>query len=190
MFLSLVAALSIPATAATWEVDGVHSQVGFSVTHMTVSTVRGTFGAVSGTIEYDPANPTAAKFSGKVGIASVDTNNADRDAHLVSPDFFDVAKFPEMSFESKSVRNVTATGFELVGDLTLRGVRKEVVFKVAKLAPEMTDPWGAVKSGTTATTVINRKDFGVSWNKQLDQGGWMVSDEVAVQLELELKKVK
>jgi polyisoprenoid-binding protein YceI len=184
--LSLLA----PAHAASYEVDAAHSTIGFSVTHMAVSTVRGVFGTVTGTVDYDPANVAASKFSGKIGIASVDTNNAERDTHLKNPDFFDAAKFPEMTFTSKSVRNVTADGFEVVGDLTLHGVTKEVVFKVKKLAADKVDPWGNTKSGTIATTTINRQDFGVSWNKALDQGGWVVSDDVQVELLLELTKKK
>jgi polyisoprenoid-binding protein YceI len=189
---SLIPALflmfSAPALAATYEVDAAHSQVGFSVSHMMVSKVRGHFGTVTGVVEYDPANVAATKVNGKVGIASVDTANADRDKHLVSPDFFDVAKFPEMTFVSKGVRNVTATTFDLVGDLTLRGVTREVVFRVNKLAADVKDPWGNTKSGTTATTVLNRQDFGVAWNTKLDTGGYVVGDEVAVTLELELTR--
>lgn len=189
MLFALVSLLA-PAFAATYEVDAAHSTIGFSVTHMSVSTVRGVFGTVTGTIEYDPANVAASKFEGKVGVGSVDTNNNDRDAHLKNPDFFDAVKFPEMTFASKSVRNVTADGFEVVGDLTIRGVTKEVVFKVKKLAAEKVDPWQNTKSGTVATAVINRKDFGVSWNKAIDQGGWVVGDEVNVELLLELSKKK
>jgi polyisoprenoid-binding protein YceI len=185
---SMLLSLALSASAATWEVDAAHSTIGFSVTHMSVSTVRGVFGTVNGTIEYDPANVAASKFTGTVATASVDTNNAERDGHLKNADFFDVVKFPEMKFASKSVRNVTTDAFEVVGDLTIHGITKEVVFKVKKPAPAMVDPWGATKSGTTATATINRKDFGVSWNKQLDTGGWVVSDEVAVELLLELKK--
>lgn len=185
---ALVLMSSLPAFAATYEVDAAHSQVGFSVSHMTVSKVRGAFGTVSGTIQYDPANVPATRVDGKVGIGSVDTANVDRDKHLVSPDFFDAVKFPEMTFVSKSVKNVTSTTFDLVGDLTLHGVTKEVVFKVNKLAPDVKDPWGNTKSGTTATTTLNRQDFGIAWNTKLDSGGYVVGDEVAVTLELELTK--
>jgi polyisoprenoid-binding protein YceI len=185
---ALLLGVSLPAFAATYEVDPVHSQVGFSVTHMTVSTVRGVFGKVTGTVEYDAANVAATKVNGTVTIDSVDTNNADRDKHLVSPDFFDAAKFPSMTFTSKAVKNVTKTTFDLVGDLTIRGVTKEVTFKVNRLAPDMKDPWGNVKSGTIATTTINRQDFGVAWNTKLDQGGYVVGDDVAISLELELLK--
>jgi polyisoprenoid-binding protein YceI len=185
---ALLLGVSLPAFAATYEVDPVHSQVGFSVTHMTVSTVRGVFGKVTGTVEYDAANVAATKVNGTVSIDSVDTNNADRDKHLVSPDFFDATQFPSMTFTSKAVKNVTKTTFDLVGDLTIRGVTKEVTFKVNRLAPDMKDPWGNVKSGTIATTTINRQDFGVAWNTKLDQGGYVVGDDVAISLELELLK--
>lgn len=186
--LSLTLALATPAVAATYEVDASHSQVGFSVTHMMVSTVRGSFGTVSGTIEYDPKNVAATKVSGKVTVASVDTNNADRDTHLKSAEFFGVDLFPEMTLKSKSVKNIGRTGFDLVTDLTIHGVTKEVVFHVNSLSADFTDPWGNVKAGTSATATINRQDFGVSWNKTLDQGGLVVGDEVALQLDLELLK--
>lgn len=178
------------AHAATYEVDPAHSMVGFSVTHMGFSTVRGFFGTVSGTVEIDPSNPSTARVDGKVGVESVNTMNQDRDDHLRNPDFFDVARFPEMTFRSTAVRNVTNDGFDLVGDFTLHGVTKEVVFHVARLSAERTDPWGNTKVATTATTTLNRKDFGMSWNKQLDQGGWLVGEEVQVTLDLELKKTK
>lgn len=189
MFASwLAVALATPAFAATYEVDGAHSQIGFSVSHMSVSTVRGAFGTVTGTVTYDPAKVEATQVTGKVGIASVDTNNADRDKHLVAPDFFDAVKFPEMTFTSTAVKNVTKDAFDLVGDLTLHGVTKPVTFHVNKLAPDVKDPWGNTKSGTTATAKINRQDFGVSWNKALDQGGYVVGDEVSITLDLELLK--
>jgi polyisoprenoid-binding protein YceI len=188
LFAMLALALSTPAFATTYEVDGAHSQIGFSVTHMMVSTARGTFGTVSGTVEWDPKNVAATKVSGKVDISSVDTNNADRDTHLKSPEFFDVAQFPEMTLVSKSVKNIKATGFDLVTDLTLHGVTKEVVFHVNTLSGEFKDPWGNIKVGTVATAKINRQDFGVSWNKGLDQGGYIVGDEVSIQLDLELLK--
>lgn len=188
---ALLALFSISlASAATYEVDPAHSMVGFSVAHMSFSTVRGFFGTMSGTVEWDAANPAATKVAGKVSVDSVNTMNADRDAHLKKPDFFDAVRFPEMTFASTAVRNVTADGFDLVGNITIRGVTKEVVFKVKKLSAERTDPWGATKVATTATTTLNRQDFGVSFNQNLDQGGYLVGNDVTVTLDLELKKVK
>ncbi len=188
LLVSLLLAASAPAFATTYDVDPVHSQIGFAVTHMMVSTVHGSFSVVSGTVEYDAAHPENTKVTGKIGIASVDTNSVDRDKHLVSADFFDAAAFPEMTFTSTAVKNVTKTTFDLVGDLTIRGKTKPVTFKVNRLAPEFKDPWGNIKSGTSATATINRQDFGVAWNTALDGGGYVVGDEVALTLDLELLK--
>lgn len=187
MSLLLLAATAF-AAPVTYEIDPVHSYVGFEITHMMVSTVRGEFGSVSGTLTWDPAKPTATTANGVVGVASVDTRDPKRDEHLRAPDFFDAAKFPEMKFTSKEVKNVGKDGFDLVGDLTIRGVTKSVTFRVATPAAERTDPWKNVKSGTRATTVINRQDFGVTWNQSLDQGGLLVGDEVKITLELELNR--
>lgn len=181
---------SSSALAATYQVDPSHTRVGFSVSHMMVSTVRGEFGTVAGTVDYDPANVAATKVDATVGITSVDTRDAKRDEHLRSPDFFDAVKFPEMKFKSKAVKNVTPTTFDLVGDLTIRGVTKEVTFKVNKLAADRKDPWGNTKSGTRATATINRQDFGVTWNNTLDGGGVLVGDEVTIELDVELNKNK
>ncbi len=186
--LTLSFAAATPAFAATYTVDSSHSHIGFSVTHMMVSTVRGSFGTVSGTVEYDPANIAATKVNATVGVASVDTRDGKRDDHLRAPDFFDAKKFPEMKFVSKSVRNVTDTTFDVVGDLTLRGVTKEVVLTATKLPEARKDPWGNVKTGTHVTGKINRKDFGVSWSANLDGGGVVVGDEVTIDLDVELAK--
>lgn len=182
--LSLLA--STPALAATYTIDASHTRVGFAVTHMMVSTVRGEFGTVEGSIDYDPKNLAATKVNAKVAVASVDTRDAKRDDHLRSSDFFDAAKFPEMTFVSKSVKNVGKDGFDLVGDLTIRGVTREVTFRVKPFSPEYKDPWGNYKVGTSATAKINRQDFGVSWNKALDSGGYIVGDEVTIELDVEM----
>lgn len=184
--LSLLA--STPSLAATYTVDAAHTRVGFAVTHMMVSTVRGEFGTVEGTVDYDPKNIAATKVNAKVAIASIDTRDAKRDDHLRSADFFDAAKFPEMTFVSKAVKNVSQDGFDLVGDLTIRGVTREVTFRVKPFSPEHKDPWGNYKIGTSATAKINRQDFGVSWNKTLDGGGYIVGDEVTIELDVELAR--
>jgi polyisoprenoid-binding protein YceI len=181
---------SSSAFAATYDVDPSHTRVGFSLTHMMVSTVRGEFGVVSGTVDWDPANVAATKVDAKVGVTSVDTRDAKRDEHLRSPDFFDVAKFTDMTLKSKSVKNITAEGFDLVGDLTIRGVTKEVTFKVKTLPGDRKDPWGNMKTGTRATATINRQDFGVKWNTQIDGGGYIVGDEVTIELDIELARRK
>jgi len=185
-----LASFAAPAFAASYTVDAEHSRVGFSVTHMTVSTVRGEFGTVTGAVEYDPANITATKVTATVGIASVDTRDQKRDDHLKSPDFFDATKFPDMTFTSTSVKNVKKDSFDLVGKLTIRGVTKDVTFNVKTFSPEVKDPWGNTKIGTSATAKINRQDFGVSWNSTLDSGGYVVGDEVDIQLDIEMSKNK
>ncbi len=187
MLLSLILSLS-SAIAATYQVDASHSRVGFAVSHMMVSTVRGEFGTVSGTVDYDPANVSATKVSAEVSVVSVATREAKRDEHLESAEFLDAAKFPSMTFVSKSVKNPSSTGFDLVGDLTIRGVKKEVTFRVNPISKEYKDPWGNVKAGTSATATINRQDFGVSWNATLDGGGYVVGDDVKIELDIELLK--
>lgn len=177
-----------PALAASYTIDPGHSRVGFSITHMMVSTVRGEFGTFSGTIEYDAANVGATKIDGKVGLASINTRDTKRDDHLKSPDFFDVSKYTEATFKSKSVKNITDKTFDVVGDMTIRGVTKEVTFTVGKLPEARKDPWGNMKSGTRATATINRKDFGMVWNKDLDGGGYIVGDDVAIEIDLEVAK--
>lgn len=184
----LLLAASAFAAPVTYEIDPVHSYVGFEVAHMMVSTVRGSFGTVSGTLTWDPAKPAATTATGVVGVTSVDTRDAKRDEHLRAPDFFDAVKFPEMKFVSREVKNVGKDGFDLIGDLTIRGVTKPVTFRVATPAPERTDPWKNVKSGTRATATIDRQDFGVSFNQTLDQGGLLVGDEVKITLDLELNR--
>jgi len=187
--LVLLAGLSTPAFAASFTVDPIHTRVGFAVGHMMVTTVRGEFGGVSGSVEFDPTNLPATKVTAEIDANSVDTRYADRDTHLKSPDFFDVATSPSLKFVSKSVKNVGKDGsFELVGDLTIRGITKEVTLKVAPFSAEYKDPWGNVKVGTRAVGVVNRKDFGMVWNKSLDSGGYLVGEEVQIELDVELKK--
>ncbi len=182
--------LALPSTqAASYEVDASHSRVGFSVVHMTISTVRGSFGSVVGSVEYDEKNVSATKVSGTITVSSVSTGEAKRDAHLVGADFFDAAGFPTMTFTSTSVKNVSATGFDLVGNLTMRGVTKEVTLHLDPFSAEIKDPWGGTRRATKAKGTLNRKDFGVSWSAMMDGGGFVVSDEVQIELDIELKKI-
>ncbi|MCP4805881.1 MAG: YceI family protein [Proteobacteria bacterium] len=182
---------SLNAEAAAYAIDASHSQVGFSVTHMTISTVRGEFGEVSGTIEFDPEDIAATKVEAKVGLGSVDTNNVKRDDHLKGADFFDADKFTEATFTNSKVDNIAKDGsFDVIGSLDLHGVQKEITFHFAPVTGEITDPWGNTKRGGSASTVINRQDFGISWNSTMDAGGLAVGDEVTIQVDLELVKAK
>jgi polyisoprenoid-binding protein YceI len=176
---------SLSALAESWTVDAAHSTVGFSVRHMMVSNVKGAFGKFTASVDGSPADPTTAKISATIEIASVDTRDTKRDDHLRSADFFDAAKFPQMTFTSTKVEKVSATTAKVTGDLTLRGVTKPVVLDVEYTQPVKT-PWGKSVVGATATGKISRKDFGVAWSKTLDGGGLVVGDDVTIQIELEL----
>lgn len=191
---SLVAAvlavplLSAPAFAADYAIDTTHSQVGFRVKHMMVANVRGRFKAFDAKLSYDPKNVAATTIEATVQTASIDTDTQKRDDHLRSPDFFDAAKFPELTFKSKKVTGKDGKLF-VTGDLTLHGVTKEVVLEVEGPTPEYKDPYGNTKIGATATTRINREDFGLKWNVALETGGVLVGKEVDITLELEFTQV-
>lgn len=189
--LSLAAlslALSTPAAAATWQIDPSHSRVGFKVRHMMVSWVQGQFHDVAGTVEYDPANPAATKADVTVQIASVDTNEEKRDAHLVSADFFDAATHPTMTFRNATVRKAKGDQVELQGDLTIRGVSQPVTLVVTGLGQPVTDAWGNYRVGASASATIDRQAFGVSWNDTMDAGGVVVGDEVQLVIDVELTR--
>ena len=186
------AAAQAPAPAAAaapnaWTIDTSHSQAGFAVKHMMVSTVRGSFGKTEGTVTWDGKDVSSIKADATIDTTTITTNNEKRDTHLKSPDFFDVAKFPTITFKSKRAEAAGAGKFKLIGDLTLRGVTKEVTLDVEGPSQPLVAQ-GRTRIGATATTKINRQDYGVSWSRQLDGGGVVVSDEVVITLELELVK--
>ena len=178
------------AGAANWQIDPAHSAALFKVRHMMISSVTGEFGKIAGAVNYDPADPAKSTVEVTIDTTSLNTRVADRDNHLKSPDFFDVAKFPTMTFKSKRVEKAGDVKLKVTGDLTLRGVTKEVALEVDGPQPEVKDPWGNVRTGASATTRINRQDFGVSWNKTMDGGGLVVGDEVTVTIDLEMIKQK
>jgi polyisoprenoid-binding protein YceI len=188
--VSAPAAAQAPAAAAgpnTWNIDTAHTQSAFAVKHMMVSTVRGSFGKTEGTITYDGKDISSIKADVTIDATTITTNNEKRDTHLKSPDFFDVAKFPTITFKSKSATAAGAGKFKLVGDLTMRGVTKEVTLDVEGPSQPLVAQ-GRTRIGATATTKVNRQDYGVSWSRSLDGGGVVVSDEVVITLELELVK--
>jgi len=178
-------ALAIGARADEWQIDPVHSAAQFSVRHLMVSTVRGQFGKTTGTVQYDPANPSAASIQAEVDVSTIDTRVAKRDAHLKSPDFFDVEKFPTITFKSTKVESAGAGAFKVTGDLTIRGVTKPVVFNVEGLTAPIKDRNG-LRMGAAATAKINRQDFGITWNRAIEAGGVTVGDEVTITIDTEL----
>jgi polyisoprenoid-binding protein YceI len=194
MIRNLVIATALVATpalasAADFNVDPTHSTASFTVKHMMVSTVRGEFGKISGTASWEKPDYSDAKVEVTIDASTIDTREPKRDGHLKSPDFFDVAKFPNLTFVSKRVTKGKEKGhLALVGDLTIHGVTKEVTFDVTQPSPEQKTPFGTTVVGAEAKTKINRKDFGLVWNKTLDGGGVLVSDEVNLDVNLELTK--
>lgn len=186
----LLLALPILASAATWNIDPDHTNIGFKVRHLMVSNVKGSFEKHSGTIDINDKDITKSKVEVTIDTNSINTNVQKRDEHLRSADFLDVAKFPAMTFVSKKVAKAGKDRLKVTGDLTLHGVTKEVVLDVEPISKESKDPWGNLRRGTTATTKINRKDFGLVWNKALETGGVAVGEEVLITLEIEMIKAQ
>ncbi|MBI4061774.1 MAG: polyisoprenoid-binding protein [Elusimicrobia bacterium] len=182
--LAVVLALLTPASKAeTYDIDSTHSEIGFRIRHL-VGRVPGRFTKFSGTIDFTPGKPETWKVEAAIDPASINTDNEKRDAHLRAPDFFDVANHPAMSFKSAKVTDVKGESAKLHGDLTMRGVAKRVVLDL-ELGGTTKDPWGNRRAGFSAKGRINRKDFGIVWNKTLDAGGLMLGEEVDVIIEVE-----
>jgi polyisoprenoid-binding protein YceI len=171
-----------------WQIDPAHSAAQFSVRHMMVSTIRGTFEKMSGTVLWDGKDFTTASVEVAIETASITTREPKRDAHLKSADFFDAEKFPMLSFKSAKIEPAGPGKAKMTGDLTIRGVARPVVFEVEGPTPQIKDPYGFVRAGATATTRINRQDFGVSWNALLDAGGVVVGDEVTITIDIEIMR--
>jgi polyisoprenoid-binding protein YceI len=180
--------ISAPALAADYTLDGSHSYVGFSVRHMMVANQRGQFHDVSGTLTVHEADLTKSRVEVAIGVASIDTHEPKRDEHLKAADFFDVAKYPSITFKSSKVERAKDGRLKISGDLTMHGVSKRVVLDAEPLSPESKDPFGNIKRGTSATTKLNRKDFGLVWNKLLETGGVAVGEEITITLELEFTR--
>lgn len=185
VFLGLLVALPAQAAPVTYKVDVDHSTVGFQIRHL-FSQVKGRFDKFQGTIVFDPDAPASTKVEGSIDVASINTNNQKRDNHLRNPDFFDAAKYPQITFRSTGVTDVDAakkTG-KLNGILSMHGVERPIVLDVVYLG-EGKDPWGNRRSGFTATTTLNRKDFGITWNEALESGGLLLGEEVQVEIQVE-----
>ena len=176
-------------TTTTWQIDPAHSAVEFAVKHMMFTTVRGRFKDVKGTIEVDEQNPSRSTVNVEIAAASIDTGVADRDAHLRSADFLDTEKFPTITFRSRRVDGAIREGeaFKLVGDLTIKGKTVEVALDSVYLGAGK-DPWGNFKSGAEASTKIDRREFGLTWNQALETGGILVGNDIRIELQIQAVK--
>ena len=185
---ALAAAMSLPAAAATstWQIDPNHSAAQFAVRHLAISTVRGAFTKVSGTVQMDDKDISKSSVEVTIDAASVDTRVADRDKDLRSDHFFDTAKYPTLTFKSTRVEQVAPGMLKVTGDLTIHGTTKQVVLEVEGPTAPVKDPWGNQRAAASASTKINRQDFGVKWNATMDNGGVVVGDEVSITIDVEL----
>jgi polyisoprenoid-binding protein YceI len=184
---ALFAFLAFTGSAfAGWDLDPNHTAIQFKVKHLMVSSVKGDFEKFSGKVEYDPKNVLKSTADITIDAASLNTRIAKRDEHLKSPDFFDVAKYPTITFKSTGVKKGKGGTLQMAGDLTIHGITKPVVLKIEGPSKIAKDPWGNSHVGGSASTKFNRKDFGLTWNKTLETGGVMVGDEIEVTIDLEL----
>jgi polyisoprenoid-binding protein YceI len=172
---------------ATFNIDSTHSSANFSIKHMMIAKVHGGFEKVSGTLLLDSSDITKSSIDASIDAASINTREAQRDAHLKSADFFDVEKYPTLNFKSKKITK-DGDDLKITGDMTIHGVTKEVTFEVEGPSAEMKDPYGNIKIGISATTKIKRKDFGLSWNAALEAGGVLVGDDVSISLDIQFAK--
>ncbi len=190
-FLALAAALAIPTLAVaettTWNIDPKHSDATFAVKHLVISTVRGEFGKTTGAVALDEKDVTRSTVEATIETGTIDTRVADRDTHLKSPDFFDVAKYPTITFKSTKVEKAGEGKLKVTGNLTIKDVTKPVVLEVTGPTKEIKDPWGNTRRGLHATTKLNRQDYGLKWSKTIEAGP-VVGDEVAVEINGELIK--
>ena len=186
--MGLMAALAMPGVAAAseWVIDSSHTTAQFSVKHMMVTSVRGHFDKVAGTVNLDDKDPSKSTVQFEMDAASINTRDAKRDAHLKSPDFFDADKNPKITFTSTKITRAGKDKYKVLGDLTMRGVTKPVTLQVEAPTTVVKNPWGVPVRGVVAKTRINRKDWGLNWNKALEAGGVLVGDNVDIQVEAEL----
>jgi polyisoprenoid-binding protein YceI len=184
----LAAVLTLPAAAATteWQIDPMHSSAQFAVKHLAISTVRGAFTSVKGTVQFDDQDITKSSVDVTIDVNSVDTRVPARDKDLLSDHFFDVAHFPTITFKSTKVEQVAPGKLKVTGNLTIHGVTKEVALDLDGPTAPIKDPWGNQRMAINATTTINRQDFGVKWNATMDNGGLVVGNDVAITIDSEV----
>lgn len=178
-------AASTDTATTTWKLDPAHSTAEFKVKHMMISNVKGTFSGLSGVLTEHKTDSTLSTVEASIPVATVNTHDEQRDGHLKSADFFDAEKFPEMTFKSTAVNQTGEGEYAVTGDLSVHGVTRPVTFKVEGPSAPAKDPWGNMRIGLAATTKINRKDFGLSWNTALEAGGFLVGDDVTLTLEVQ-----
>jgi polyisoprenoid-binding protein YceI len=179
---------AVQPQVSTWNLDPVHSTAEFKVKHMMISNVKGQFSGIKGSLMHDEANPANSRVEAAIDATSINTRDPQRDAHLKSADFFDVEKFPALTFTSTRVTRNSDGETEVAGDLTIHGVTRTVVFTVEGPSEPAKDPWGNTRLGLAATTKINRKDFGLTWNAALETGGILVGDDVTISLDMQFVK--
>jgi polyisoprenoid-binding protein YceI len=172
--------------ALAYNIDSAHSGVHFKVRHLMISSVRGEFTKISGSVTYVPGHPENSSFEATIDTNSISTREVDRDNHLKSPDFLDVANHPTMTFKSTKITPTGPDSYAVDGDLTIRGTTKPVTLKVEEVSEESKDPWGLMRRGATASATINRKDYGVAFNAVLETGGFMVGDDVHITIDVEV----
>jgi polyisoprenoid-binding protein YceI len=184
----LAAVLSWPASAATstWQLDPAHSSAQFAVRHLAISTVRGAFSKVTGTVVFDDKDVSKSSVDVTIDVSTVDTREPNRDKDLMSDHFFDVAHYPTMTFKSTKVEQAGTGKLKITGDLTIHGTTKQVVLDVDGPTAAVKDPWGNQRAAVNATTKVNRQDFGVKWNATMDNGGVVVGDDVSITIDAEM----
>jgi len=175
-------------TTSTWNIDPVHTMAEFKVRHMMITNVKGHFTGVTGMLTLNEQDVTKSHVEASIDAATINTREADRDTHLKSADFLDVEKFPTLTFTSTRVKRTGEGELQVEGDLMIHGVTRKVEFSVEGPTPPGKDPWGNTRIGWTATTKINRKDFGLTWNTALETGGILVGDEVTITFDVEAVK--
>jgi polyisoprenoid-binding protein YceI len=176
------------SSVTVWQIDPVHSSAQFKVKHLMISNVKGEFTSIKGTLHLDSADVAKSALEATIDAASINTRDSQRDAHLKSPDFFDVEKFPVITFKSSSVSKKSDGDYAVTGDLAIHGVARTVTLDVAAPSAPQKDPWGGTRIGVEATTKINRKDFALTWNATLETGGFMVGDEITITLDVQFTK--
>jgi polyisoprenoid-binding protein YceI len=186
--MSIVASPEVTTPVTTWNIDPVHSNAQFKVKHMMISNVKGEFTAITGTLKLDGESTTRSQVEASIDATSINTRDAQRDGHLKSADFFDVEKFPALTFKSTRITKKKDDELSVIGDLTIHGVTRSVTFAVEDLSAPSKDPWGNTRLGLSATTRINRKDFGLTWNTALETGGILVGDDVTITLDVQFIK--